>query len=599
MEIYKTTKPATRWWWFADGIKHEDIAFQLDWLKENGFGGVEIAWVYPLPDSKAAPKWLSQEWSDAVAFAKHYSSRIGLFCDFTFGSLWPFGGSIVDESMSSRDFSGLSPQRLRKSWEGGEHFILNHLSKDALEKYSQKMTLAMKDALEGEKSGLFCDSWEVKPEGLWSEGLDQQFKSEFGYDISQFADSLVDMPEMLYDYRKFIAKVVNEQFYKPFSDMAHKNNCFTRIQAHGSPTNLLDSYACADVPESEAILFDPHFSQFAASSAALSGKNIVSSETFTCLYGWKGYPGPGQCQFEEDIEDLRMLADALFANGVNMIFWHGCPYNPDEGNNSFYASVHVGQKGSLAPHLKPFNAYMENVSNLMRQGKPFFDCACYLPMEDNWMKGEVDQDQKRPSAQYHWELHYQKFPKELDGFRPCWVSGEFLKKAVVCDRKTVIGTQSFDFLYIDCDYLDFQSLWEILRLAKDGAQIIMPCQPEEPGFIQHERYDQILVELKKLPNVSENIGFVPFVKCSKKLEFWVRDLGGRLVVFVANPSSVDISYPLDYKQSERAEAVKLDAQFNCFGKDIKVCLEFEKNRPLLVTLNKEKAETTKLNLEGI
>lgn len=590
MDIYKTSKPATRWWWFAGEIKHEDIAFQLGWLKENGFGGVEIAWVYPLPDAKPAPKWLSKEWSDAVTFAKKYANKIGLFCDFTFGSLWPFGGSIVDESMASRDFSGLSSQRLRKSWEGGEHFVLNHLSKEALEKYSQKMTAAMKEALDGEKTGLFCDSWEVKPEGLWSDGLDERFEKEFGYDISQFKDSLDDNPDMLYDYRKFISRIINEQFYKPFTDMAHGNNGFTRIQAHGSPTNLIDSYACADVPESEAVLFDPHFSQFAASSAALSGKNIVSSETFTCLYGWKGYPGPGQHQFEEDVEDLRMLADALFANGVNMIFWHGYPYNPQNGKNRFYASVHVGQEGSLAPHLKPFNAYMEKISNLMRQGKSYFDCACYLPIEDNWMRGEVDQNQKRPSAQYHWELHYQKFPKELDGFRPCWVSGEFLNKATVYDGKLAIGNQYFNFLYVDCEYLDYESLVEILRLAKDGVKIILPFEPEEPGFFQHQSYDKLLAELTKLPNVSQKLDSTPLVKTDRKLEFWARETYDGLLVFIAHPASVDISYPMEYKQSDKAEDEKIVAQIALNGSTINVDLSFEKNRPVMLKIKQNKVE---------
>ena len=41
--MYATSKPYTRWWWFADEIKKDDIAHQLEWVKENNFGGVEIA----------------------------------------------------------------------------------------------------------------------------------------------------------------------------------------------------------------------------------------------------------------------------------------------------------------------------------------------------------------------------------------------------------------------------------------------------------------------------------------------------------------------------------------------------------------------------
>jgi hypothetical protein len=585
MDFYKTTKPATRWWWFAGELKKEDIAFQLDWLRDNGFGGVEIAWVYPLPDSKPAPEWLSSQWSQMVAFAKEYAKSIGLFCDFTFGSLWPFGGSAVDESIASRDFFGLSKQRLRKSWEGGEHYVLNHLSRAALEKYSSILGKAFEPVMKGQPRALFCDSWEVAPENLWSDGLDERFEKEFGYSLDSFKQDLSSNPDILYDYRKFISRVVNDEFYRPFTETAHRMNGFTRIQAHGSPTNLLDSYACADVPETESILFDPHFSQFAASSAALSGKSIVSCETFTCLYGWKTHPGPGQHQFEENDEDLRMLADALFANGVNMIFWHGFPYNPKDGKNSFYASVHVGWDGSLAQHFKPFNAYMEKVSKLMRQGQSYFDCACYLPMEDNWMKGEVPQELRRPSAQYHWELHYQRFPEEFNGFRPCWISGEFLGKASVENRELVVGNQRFQFLFVDVDYLDYESLLQIHRLATDGLQVVMRNEPEEPGFIHHQSYDRLLSELYRIPNVSQTLDAKPMIESFTILEFWVRKTGDGYIFFIAHPASVDISYPMDYNQSMKAGKTDVPVVIGIGGRRFEETLSFDGNRPLILNVS--------------
>jgi hypothetical protein len=48
LAYFKTSKPFTHWRWFASVIKKEDIAYQLDWVKKNNFGGVEIAWVSPL-----------------------------------------------------------------------------------------------------------------------------------------------------------------------------------------------------------------------------------------------------------------------------------------------------------------------------------------------------------------------------------------------------------------------------------------------------------------------------------------------------------------------------------------------------------------------
>src|SRR5574338_517733 len=110
--FYPSSKPFVRWWWFATEIRKPDIRYQLDWLKEKKFGGVEIAWVYPLyryqkmyaekynrhyPIDTSAQEWLSPEWSDMIAYAKAYADSIGLSCDFTFGSAWPVAGSNIDK----------------------------------------------------------------------------------------------------------------------------------------------------------------------------------------------------------------------------------------------------------------------------------------------------------------------------------------------------------------------------------------------------------------------------------------------------------------------------------------------------------------------
>ena len=89
VEPYAEGKPYTRWWWFASEIQKEDVKYQLEWLKEQGFGGVEIAWVYPMEgDSTVArTKWLSPEWAEPVNYAKQVADSLGLGCDFTYATL--------------------------------------------------------------------------------------------------------------------------------------------------------------------------------------------------------------------------------------------------------------------------------------------------------------------------------------------------------------------------------------------------------------------------------------------------------------------------------------------------------------------------------
>jgi hypothetical protein len=101
-----SSKPYVRWWWLAGPFCERDIETQLSWVKQMGFGGVELAWLWPswLPwfDSDLIPRWLGSEWSRLVAHAKRYADRIGLGCDFTLGSCWPFGGSSVEANRASQ-----------------------------------------------------------------------------------------------------------------------------------------------------------------------------------------------------------------------------------------------------------------------------------------------------------------------------------------------------------------------------------------------------------------------------------------------------------------------------------------------------------------
>jgi hypothetical protein len=592
--FYPDSRPWTRWWWFNVGLREVDIESQLDWVKTNGFGGVELAFIYPLPGQKRGPDFLSPEWSQKVAHAKRHCELLGLGCDFTFGTLWPFGGTFVSEGDASQRFDGPSPQRLGRSWELPEEGrILNHLDRHAFGHYADKMGGALKEAMKGTRSALFCDSFEVETEGLWTIGFGERFQGRCGYDVRPYMPKLDEHPDVRYDYRKLIAEYVLEGFYAPFTEYSHRIGSFTRVQSHGAPCDLLAAYAAADVPESEAILFDPEFSLIPASAAVLSGKPVVSAEAFTCLYGWNPYPGPGPHQGEEQVADLKLLADALFANGVNHIFWHGMPYQmradgsrlTANGRNSeavsckpkavsrFYASVHVGPDSAFATELPEFNAYMERVCAAMKLGRPYADMAVYLPLEDQWMKGELPQEQQKPSAKYHWEMHYLRFPAELHGRQPLWVSAPFLEQARFEDGALLVGDARFGLLYVDCEWLDSDGLAQVSRVAKAGMPVCLKRIPKRPGRALDKRaakeFQLTLEALTRLNNVSSDLGTLsqepPLVSGRDVPDFWCRLVDDELLFFFGHPASRGLTYPLEYGRAARAGRTGRDLKFNLGG----------------------------------
>jgi hypothetical protein len=599
-----TTKPYIRWWWFNVAIWEEDVRYQLDWVKANGFGGVEIAFLHPLPDEPRGPEWLSPEWSRIVAYAKRYAESIGLGCDFTLGSAWPLGGSIVSNADAARDFTGRSPQRLEKSWESGSAKplrILDHLRHRALQRYVRKMGEALREALSGEPSALFCDSFEVASAGLWTDGLEYEFQERFGYDVRPHMNRLDEDADVRYDYRKFLSECIIREFYQPLTGVCHRLGAYSRVQCLGSPTDLLAAYRAVDVPETEAILFDPPFAQFAASAAAVDGKTIVSAETFTCLYGWKPYPGPAPYIGREQVADLKLLADALFANGVNHVIWHGMPYNPPGGKNEFYATVHVGRDGALARDIPEFNAYLESVCLAMRAGRPYSDVAVYLPLEDNWIRDRLPDELKRPSAEYWWELQYERLPQELAGYQPLWVSMGLLEDADYLDGKLLLGAAEFNWLYVDVEWLDSEALGNILSLAQKGLPVCVRRKPKRPGSEQvvalgavapprSEQYEEDLEKLLGLPNVSTDwrrIARDPPLVAGKDLpEFWCRVDDEEAIFFFAHPKSKEVHYPMRYGQSYCTETIELPVSVSFLDRRTDLRLKFEPYQSLLLRLER-------------
>ncbi len=599
-----SARPWTRWWWFADVIKREDVRVQLAWLREQGFGGVEIAWVYPLGGDTATARqpWLSAEWSRIVTETASICDSLQLGCDFTFGTLWPFGDSRVpprDGALTYGD--SISPARMRLTWEHpARGRVINHLDRGAFLRYAGRMYDALDPALRsgskvGAPRGLFCDSWEVETRRIWTRGFDSLFLADYGYDIRPIMDSLYapGFEGAHYDYMKLVSRLVLDNFYTPFTASAHRRGAYTRAQCCGSPTDLLEAYARVDIPESEAILFEPAFARIPASAAALGGKPLVSSETFTCIYGWKGWPGPGPHQGEERIGDLRLLADALFAHGVNHVIWHGTPYNPPGRNAMFYASVHVAPRSALAPHLRAFNGYLARVSEEMRRGRPYSDVAVYLPLEDAWMDVELPDSLKFPWAWGAYELRYQRVPEKLKGRQPLWINAASLRRARVRDGRLYVGEAVFSALYVDARFLDVETIGAMRRAAEEGFPVYIVRTPRPPGRTRQDGWTEEYRALTALPAVrtddAELLDQTALVRGEDIPDFWCRVEDGEAWIFFAHPLAEGLRYPLRYGLADDARATDVPVLLHWQGKDIPYVLRFPSGRSLLLHVTREGA----------
>jgi hypothetical protein len=609
-------KPFARYWWFASEMKKEDIRYNLNWLKNNGFGGVELAWVYPLNamnkslDTAYTPRqeWLSPEWQEVVAYTISYADSIGLACDMTLGSLWPFGDASVSYDEAAQRYAEQDRQIIRKSWQHPKTgYVVDHLNPKYYLNYFNRMLDSFPHPKTKWPQACFVDSWEVETKGLWTDGFVKDFEKRYGYDIRPYMDSLyviqhTEEPEyemewniersvyscypkyadQLYDYMHLVSdKAI--QFYRDFDSSLNVRGFVSRGQCSGAPCDIISAYACMDVPEGEALLYEPEFNRIPASAALLSGKKHVSAETFTCLYGW-----PRNYIRQEQTADLKLLADALFANGVNHIIWHGKPHNPvGQDTINFYASVHVGKDGSLAEEIPAFNAYLEKVSGYMKNGHTYSDMAVYLPTEDAWMKGEMPVKDQYIWAWGYYEMRYAKIADALKGYCPAWINKEFLEKAEVKNNELIVGDAVFKALYVDADYLDYESLVLIQDIERAGVPLIFISKSKQAGTQKNEDFNQIASSLylhsielnllrSELPGIVEGEDLPPY---------WMRKNGNDYYIFFAHPKTSDIEFPLTYGQSFTKETVfrKLDIHLPGIHKTLN--LAFKPYQSLLYKIN--------------
>ncbi|RMG56414.1 MAG: hypothetical protein D6722_26520 [Bacteroidetes bacterium] len=604
--FYPSAKPLTRWWWFATEIKPVDIRHQLDWAKAHNFGGVEIAWVYPLyryqrmyarsynrhyPVDTTAQKWLSPEWTEMVAYTKRYADSIGLACDFTFGSAWPVAGHNIGPELSTQIYGDSSfRQTLTFSWAWPDTFlVIDHLNPVAFDSFARPVAAALQPALGGSKSALFTDSWEIKLNGtnkIWTEGFDARFQATFGYDILPYmAQGLDSFPDVRYDYMLLLDEYVTEGFYRPYVEACRALGAWSRVQCLASPTDVMTTYGLVDIPETEAMLNNPNYSRIVSSAAALSSKYMVSSETFTCMYGF-----PATYLRQEQTADLKLVADALFAQGVNQHVYHGMPYNPAGVDSiDFFATTYFGPGGSLEPELAAFNAYMATVSGYMQRGHTYSDVAVYIPYEDGVMKGAYPPERQRVWVWGEYELRYISPPVEVAGYHPLWINRHFLEQAHWDGERLRVGDAAFSALYIDVNYMDLRALRRIVALAHQGLPICLKRLPQQPGHVKSEEFGALLATLATLKNVSDDFGQVidhpPLIAGDQLPDYWCRvEADGTHYLFLAQAPAKDLTYPVYAGQGRMDSSDWVPLRLQVGGHAIEHRFEFPPYQSLLIKI---------------
>ncbi|MCW1883621.1 glycosyl hydrolase [Luteolibacter flavescens] len=494
--------------------------------------------------------FLSEKWTAAYAHAARESARLGMGIDLTTGTGWPFGGPWVEEKDASASLKpivqtagagqvfrlvadgkiealtarsedgqdadlmdlvkgnrltwtpaegtwrvhGLASkhgiQKVKRAAPGGAGWVLDPFSPEAIANYLKPFGTALDRPDVPEPRAHFHDSFEYYGAG-WTDELFARFEELRGYDLRTQLPAFNGegdagtVTRVRADYRETMSDLHREYLAK-WHDWVGQRGSLTRNQAHGSPGNLLDHYAVADIPETEIFRHVDEVQipmlQFASSAAHATGKKLVSAETFT----WLGE------HFQVTPAKLKEAADFVWLGGVNHIVYHGISYSPADApwpGWLFYASTHMGPNGGLWKDLPAFNSYIARVQSHLQAGRPDADVLLYFPIHDIWHDGSEGLPLFTMHNQEKW-LHPTAFYRAaMDLWKagvPCdYVSERLLADAKVNGGLIELGGSSHKLLVIpETRHLSPDVARRLIDLAEAGATVVfMGALPADvPGL---------------------------------------------------------------------------------------------------------------------
>ncbi len=411
-------------------------------------------------------------------------------------------------------FSGWHGKMVERAAPGGEGYVIDHFSKDALKAYLKYFDAALKQNDISSLRAFFNDSYEVDDasgNADWTQDFFDAFQKRRGYDLRQHLLKFIEMKDddetrrIMCDYRETLSSLLLENFTLEWKEWAHKHGAVVRNQAHGSPANILDLYATVDIPEIEGT--EPLRIKMATSAANVAGKKLVSAEAVTWLNE----------HFESRLRDMKVALDRFMLNGVNHLFYHGTAFSPKDEpwpGWLFYAAVHVNDRNPLWRDLPALNEYVSRCQTLLQHSNPDNDVLVYYPFHDALSTIGTETI-----------VHFDGIGKQFEGtsFARCsetlqqqgyafdFVSDRQLATLKAIENQVETGASRYRAIVIPyVKYMPVETLEKLRQLVTQGVPVIFfEGMPESfSGFSEREAktasFSRIVGELRTIAGATKS-----------------------------------------------------------------------------------------------
>ena len=407
-----------------------------------------------------------------------------------------------------------------------EALVVDHLSSRGAAALLEGFGVpAMEGLPHGTVRSVFVDSFELMGELPFTAGFLAAFQAQHGYALtphlplvfleggeSKYAQSMdrrgrLGAPRyrstdrllgerVREDYEATRQALFHDAFLSPIRQWVHDSGASFRLQAHGGYGDYLDTYAMADIPESEGLFGDgsADFLSLAASAAHVAGRRWASSEAFIQLR---------LARTRLSVDELHMLAGRAYAAGINRLVFHGLPYPYRLQSGRWWYPFPGGFGENLAgplpitnhfdveqlQSLSGFNQTLSRMSVAMSHGQPVAEVAWLrsaprFPDQPSIDAGRLDPDLGTSATSR---------ALRAQGLGHDRVSRHMLAQADLREEAVHIGAQRYQALLLDPLPVAEPALIErIASIAEGGVPVIaLGALPQRaPGLADADARDQ-------------------------------------------------------------------------------------------------------------
>lgn len=415
---------------------------------------------------------------------------------------------------------------------GGRGPVVNHLDKNAVSKYLNRISDRIKERIGSFPSNFrsfFVDSMELEGAN-YSKGMFEEFKRRRGYDIFPYLPFILHklggmgndyrpdytvatgaelksmLERMRYDWALTNAEVFHENFVEPFSQWCKQNKVKSRAQAYGRGYFLLEGSFSIDIPECETWLkygigkdiseeeytrYPWHLGEgytminkYVSSAAHLKNKKLISSEELTNT----------QMVFNESLEIFKIAGDQSTISGVTQPVFHGFNYSPPDA--PFPGWIRWGgyfnEKNTIWPYLHLYTDYRARLSALLQQGAMYADIALLAPIPDMW--GTLSA-QNEPFPQYVYPAYQMLIWESIhqNGSACDYVSEQVINDSDIRGGVLSYGSRKYHTIFlIEVRGMNLAIVQKLYDFVSAGGRIfcIETYPDHSPGWHQHEEKDK-------------------------------------------------------------------------------------------------------------